>query len=72
MKPACLFSIALFIVSASGVLADSSTPPTREGCTPGTDREARLDAQADAVVRAAPATADNDRPLHHRISQNTN
>jgi hypothetical protein len=72
MKNLFFHSLVLMAISATAAVADSSTPPTREGFTPGTDPQSRYESQVDSACRTAPATVDTYRETHHRISQGVN
>lgn len=63
-------SAAVALVSLSSVFADSSTPPTREGFTPGSGPASRcgFDATATCVTQSA-APVDTHIRTHHRLNQ---
>ncbi len=70
-KSVLLTAVAAFLASNAALYADSSTPPTREGFTPGTNpRDAACSEWARTTV--APAHVAVEWPTQHRLSQGMN
>jgi len=72
LRGSLLTAIAIAFFFDTAVKADSSTPPTREGFTPGSNPSLTKPFTMGISVSDSSKGLNADRPLHHRLNQGVN